>query len=143
VYVSTGTQGGRVRTGGRVLTIREHIRNDGTISEAKWTYQRRKNEPHTIARRAYFLRWRLGISKEESLRLAEMVSKPESMCECCGVTRLSEPLFVDHSQKTGKVRGILCHGCNTAIGLLNDSPEKADAAAAYLRKTMAKEVAEK
>ncbi len=30
-------------------------------------------------------------------------------------------------------RGLLCLNCNTAIGMLSDSPDLADAAAAYLR----------
>ena len=34
------------------------------------------------------------------------------------------PLSVDHCHETGKVRGLLCHRCNTAIGLLRDDPER-------------------
>lgn len=41
---------------------------------------------------------------------------------CCGSSRACSDC----------VRGILCHGCNTAIGLLGDSPEVVVAAAAYL-----------
>lgn len=40
---------------------------------------------------------------------------------------------VDHCHNSKKVRGLLCGKCNTAIGLLNDSPELAESAAAYLR----------
>ena len=29
---------------------------------------------------------------------------------------------IDHDHKTGKVRGILCHHCNTALGSLNENP---------------------
>lgn len=41
---------------------------------------------------------------------------------------------VDHCHNSDKVRGLLCGRCNTAIGLLQDNPEIADAAAAYLRR---------
>lgn len=40
---------------------------------------------------------------------------------------------VDHHHRSGEVRGLLCGRCNTAIGLLQDSPELAEAAATYLR----------
>lgn len=44
----------------------------------------------------------------------------------CGVCKthqrdLSRALAVDHCHKSGRVRGLLCSRCNTAIGLLKDS----------------------
>lgn len=41
---------------------------------------------------------------------------------------------VDHCHTTGKVRGLLCFLCNTAIGKLKDSAVIARAAADYLEK---------
>ena len=38
-------------------------------------------------------------------------------CECCGSTNR---VAVDHDHKTGKVRGLLCVSCNTALGKLDD-----------------------
>lgn len=32
-------------------------------------------------------------------------------------------LVVDHCHTNGNVRGLLCHNCNRALGLLQDSPE--------------------
>jgi hypothetical protein len=42
-------------------------------------------------------------------------------------------LSVDHDHETGRVRQLLCHRCNTAIGLLRDDPKLADRIAEYLR----------
>jgi hypothetical protein len=41
---------------------------------------------------------------------------------------------VDHDHKTGKVRGILCHKCNIALGLIGDDPARARALANYLER---------
>src|SRR5437762_2483969 len=43
-------------------------------------------------------------------------------------------LAVDHHHKTGKVRGLLCRSCNTAIAILDDADLLAKAAA-YIRRT--------
>lgn len=42
-------------------------------------------------------------------------------------------MAIDHCHKTGQVRGLLCTNCNTAIGLMKDSPERLEAAASYIR----------
>jgi len=41
-------------------------------------------------------------------------------------------LVVDHCHKTGKVRGLLCHNCNRALGLLQDNAAILRKAAEYV-----------
>lgn len=50
-------------------------------------------------------------------------------CEICGS---DDKLVVDHDHATNKVRGRLCHGCNVAIGFLNDDIDRLQAAVVYL-----------
>jgi len=67
-----------------------------------------------------------------------ILSQQNSRCAVC-LTHFSDAqrgvLFVDHCHKTGKVRGLLCQNCNTAIGLLKDSPLFCTKAAEYLLKS--------
>jgi hypothetical protein len=67
---------------------------------------------------------------------AALLVAQESKCAICGSAHKSnarkEALAVDHCHETGAVRGLLCHRCNTAIGLLKDDVKILDAARAYL-----------
>lgn len=59
----------------------------------------------------------------------DMHTAQEHKCACCG---RHEKLVVDHDHDTEVVRSLLCHPCNTAIGLLGDSSTRAAQASAYL-----------
>lgn len=87
-------------------------------------------------RRDARLRSRYGISFLDYVRMYE------SQGGCCAACRepadaITEdgqlPLRVDHDHTTGEVRGLLCHGCNSAIGYMNDDPTRLEKAAEYLR----------
>jgi hypothetical protein len=51
-------------------------------------------------------------------------------CKCSTYSRLS----VDHCHTTGKVRGLLCQKCNSAIGYMEDNTDRLLSAVNYLRK---------
>lgn len=44
----------------------------------------------------------------------------------------SPAVHVDHRHETGRVRGVLCFNCNSAIGTLGDDPDTFRRAIAYL-----------
>jgi len=54
----------------------------------------------------------------------QLLEKQQGRCAICGT---SDPkskngfFVVDHNHASGRVRGLLCHRCNTGIGFLGDS----------------------
>jgi len=71
-----------------------------------------------------------GLSLDDYDRMFE--SQNEGCAICGGSNPNGKRLFVDHNHKTGAVRGLLCSNCNSALGMLKDSPELCRRAATYL-----------
>jgi hypothetical protein len=63
-----------------------------------------------------------------------MLSRQRGVCAICG-GRNQPPtrrLAVDHDHATGKVRGLLCYRCNSAIGLFDEDAERMQRAIDYV-----------
>jgi hypothetical protein len=74
-----------------------------------------------------------GIDFEDWARLYE---KQKHRCAGCGrQLDFSFLTHVDHNHTTGKVRGLLCKGCNNAIGETRDNPRILRALADYLERS--------
>lgn len=71
-----------------------------------------------------------GLTIEDYERL---VREQEGSCALCGEPPTQGNLAVDHCHTSGRVRGLLCRGCNTGLGNFKESPELLDRAANYLR----------
>lgn len=91
---------------------------------------------HPGRNRTYNLRKNYGGMTDE--QYMQMYVAQGGVCKSCKqaetVTRDGRVrwLCVDHCHVTGRVRGLLCVGCNTAIGYARDRAERLRAAAAYL-----------
>ena len=109
-----------------------------SIAEKQYYY---KDGSKTTSRRMCLkntqLKYLYGISLEE----VNMMHKNQN--GCCAICKSSiktiggsqnriEIGCVDHNHATGKVRGLLCHSCNRALGLLKDSKEVLRNALNYL-----------
>lgn len=68
------------------------------------------------------------------MSIAELRAFRESHAHACGICQATEILYIDHDHMTGRPRGLLCPACNSAIGLLRESPERIAAALAYVEK---------
>jgi hypothetical protein len=110
-------------------------REKAKIKVALW----RKNNPEKVAKmRQTHLRkalrnnpgylrekdWkRHGIRLTWTEYLGLLTTQLNQCCICnCHVTPKGKTSAqVDHDHRTGRVRGLLCHTCNKALGLFNDS----------------------
>lgn len=85
-------------------------------------------------RRATLIR-QYGITVEQ---FDELMAAQGARCAICRITQAEymeatkRRFAVDHDHKTGRVRGLLCNQCNTALGLLRESPALVERAADYL-----------
>lgn len=83
-----------------------------------------------IAYRERHLQNKYGISLDEYDRLLE---KQNYTCDICNKPQVvSKRMCVDHDHDTGKVRGLLCHHCNTGLGKFQDDKKLLEAAIQYL-----------
>ena len=94
----------------------------------------KKNPEYT---RANVLKNKYGLTVEQ---YDDMVNRQGGVCAICGKgndrltkwgTRTTR-LVIDHCHATGKVRGLLCHTCNSGIGSLGDSVDNLSNAIEYL-----------
>lgn len=65
---------------------------------------------------------------------AALLATQGGRCPGCGATagRKGQRLCVDHDHSSGAVRGLLCDGCNQALGHARDRPEVLRRLAHYL-----------
>ena len=94
-----------------------------SMSAEDWALQNRK----------YWLQSQYGMSVEEyNNRLKEQNHKC-GICFADEVDVFKQTLYVDHCHTTNKIRGLLCHACNTALGLFKDNEQVLEQAKIYLK----------
>lgn len=119
---------------------RDKLRRDGFSSYCKpcvSAYDAASRAKNPRAQKNQSLKWRYGITLDDYERI---LFKQGGVCAVCKEPnkqiddRSGNPrmLHVDHDHVTGKVRGLLCALCNTAIGHAGDSPDRLRSLAFYL-----------
>ena len=98
----------------------------------------RESNKQTLAasRRKSNLKYRYGL---DEVGIIGMLEDQNHCCKICGSSGFKidkatkHNLVVDHCHDTGKVRGMLCHNCNRALGLFKDCTKSLEAAINYLK----------
>lgn len=78
------------------------------------------------ATRSWTRKYKYGI---DDAVVAEMSDKQAGLCALCKTAKWAH---VDHDHATGRIRGLLCAGCNTGLGKLGDTAAGLYQALAYL-----------
>lgn len=78
--------------------------------------------------RHYHLRRRYGIGAAE---VEAMIAAQGGVCAICHERPAAH---VDHDHKTGKIRGILCFGCNGGLGQFQDDTDRMARAIEYVQR---------
>jgi len=93
--------------------------SDRRKAERKQHYLTNKKEHGQISRRTRLRKY--GLTEKE---YEDRLDQQQYRCAICNVHQndLKVRLSVDHCHRTGKIRGLLCTACNTAIGKFHDDP---------------------
>jgi hypothetical protein len=97
--------------------------------------EKRSQMPHEdwlLQNRKYWLKTKYNLTLEE---YNDKLLEQKHQCAICFADEINVfkgLLFVDHCHTTGKVRGLLCHHCNTALGKFKDSEQILNNAINYL-----------
>lgn len=84
------------------------------IRVSNWTADFKKE--YAAIQRKSVLKRKYGLTVNEYNKM-----KQEQNNRCAACLQHPSSFVVDHSHATNKVRGLLCHGCNLALGNAKDS----------------------
>lgn len=91
--------------------------------------RRERSRKHALARRRGKLRRRYGITLEQH---KQIYISQNGCCALCDRSVAYDKTHTDHDHETGRLRGLLCQGCNQGLGMFKDSPVILQQAIRYL-----------
>ena len=96
-------------------------------------WRKQAGDAHKQAARSSYISRKYNLTVET---FNQMRVEQNHKCAICGVDELEVKfgkLYIDHNHDTGKVRQLLCHYCNTGLGMFKDDIDTLLAAVAYLQ----------
>jgi hypothetical protein len=100
-----------------------HLKECKAYEKAYYVAHREQDSDYKVLQR-------YGLSKAV---FNNLLDKQKGVCAICGKPGWNgKRPQVDHDHITGKVRGLLCNGCNAALGHIKDYPKIARAMIKYL-----------
>jgi len=96
--------------------------HSGSEAEKSKRWREANPEKYKECNRNSMLKRKYGITVAQYEKLLVAQNYVCAICKRGETARKETRLSVDHRHGTKKVRGLLCTKCNTAIGLLDESP---------------------
>lgn len=101
------------------------------LCQACYSREHRRKNPEK--RRRWAHRAKIAVYGLTEEAYDALYKAQEGRCAICRDELLeSRRIHIDHNHQTGKVRGLLCSGCNRALGMLGDSVAGVRRALEYL-----------
>jgi Recombination endonuclease VII len=105
--------------------------------QAQWDRGNKKRKRHYENNRDEYRNRNLlknyGISLEQYNQILKSQNGKCAICKKPELTTNKRNLAVDHNHKTGRVRGLLCKGCNVGLGEFNENINTLKLAIQYLQ----------
>lgn len=98
-------------------------------SKQRWSSDSNFRKRGNMRSRKHALMKNYGLTMDDFFNLVE---EQGGKCAICQIDLPHTKPVVDHCHVTGKVRGILCHKCNSGIGMLNDDARTIERALKYI-----------
>ena len=108
----------------------QYKKNRNAKCEYQKNYRLENKERHKEWTRKSHLKKKYNLTPDEYFN---MLAQQNNICAICNVL-FTDTLVpqIDHCHTTGRVRGLLCRACNTAIGMLKEDPTILQNAQNYL-----------
>ena len=115
-----------VNNGGCVDCCKDHT-TEAKLRAAKNYSTSKKGREHQKKQRQKRVDYQKGFNLQKLYGITlddynKMLTEQNHSCKICErhVDEFDRTLAVDHCHTTGKVRGLLCSNCNTALGLMKE-----------------------
>lgn len=120
--------------------VNDKIREDRLVNPEKYREWEREQRNKNIEKSRY-----KDVLKKHKITADDynkLVIEQNDLCKICSKKETKKSrtdgnicrLALDHCHKTGKIRGLLCHHCNAAIGHLKDDINLLQKAIEYLKR---------
>lgn len=93
------------------------MRNQESLKRSQKTWKER----HPEKRKLYTRNSRIRAYGIEPETYYEMLKNQGNECAICKGKSTRRAMNIDHNHTTGKVRGLLCDGCNLKLGFVENS----------------------